>query len=191
MKRRVTSVLLLVGVLLGALYVFRGNEWPLRVRLRGTVKASEALRWPGTPREALRDVFVDADEYGTGELLFRPTGDVLVLVDLPGDPRWVKCPSPLSAGDTDFLRELGTEVHVSFFQDGTRAIVHAEDGVMAVELGSQRVRMLDHRASMLENCRMGGGRSAYECALDLDWSSAEFDADGNEVSGNFTPAWAR
>ncbi len=62
---------------------------------------------------------------------------------------------------------------------------------MAVELSSGRVRMLDHRSASLENCRMARGRSAYECYLDLEWETARFDRDGNELEGTFEPAWAR
>jgi hypothetical protein len=36
---------------------------------------------------------------------------------------------------------------------------------------------------------MRDGRQRYECNLDMMWASAEFDADGQDVRGNYEPPW--
>lgn len=166
-----------------------GNEWPLSVRVGGEYEVSEALGFPGTPQEELRSLSLPAGEYGAAEMLFRIQDDEpLVWVDL-AEPRWVRMASPVSPAYTQFLRGLGVNVHVSFFEDGDRAIVVVDGTTKAVQCSTERVRVLDHGTSMLESCRMTGGRQRYECHLDMMWSSAEFDADGEDLSGNFAPAW--
>lgn len=157
-----------------------GNEWPLSVHLEG-----EYLVGTTPP---LRPMPVSSGDYGAAELRFQD-GETTVLVDLRGEPRWVRTSSPMGSSATAFLRSLGADVHVSFFEDGDRAIVVADGSTMAVQSSTERVRMLDHNTAMLEGCYMSGGRSRYACSLDMMWVSAEFDADGRELSGNFAPAW--
>ena len=114
-------------------------------------------------------------------------------IDL-GDETWVEG-APLGADARALLlglREEGDEcgVRVRPFADGDRVIVHSSLGVQAVQLSTERVRMLDHRSAMLEGCRMRPGRQRYVCSLDLGFGEvAEFDPDGVELRGSFRPAW--
>lgn len=167
-----------------------GNEWPLSVHVGGEYEATGVLTFPGQRPEELRPVSLPAGDHGAAELLFRIADvDPLVLVDVSGDSRWVRMASPLPAAQTQFLRGLGAEVHASFFEDGDRAIVVVDGTTKAVQCSTERVRILDHNTAVLEGCQMRGGRRRYECHLDMMWASAEFDADGEELTGNWAPAW--
>lgn len=167
-----------------------GNEWPLSVHVDGEYEATAVLTFPGERPEERRRLSFPAGDHGAAELLFHITDvEPLMLVDLSGDSRWVRMASPLPAAHTQFLRGLGAEVHVSFFEDGDRAIVVVDGTTKAVQCSTERVRILDHNNAVLEGCRMTGGRRRYECNLDMMWASAEFDADGEELTGNWSPAW--
>ncbi|MFK7999299.1 MAG: hypothetical protein AB8H86_06860 [Polyangiales bacterium] len=167
-----------------------GNEWPLSVHVDGDYEVSGVLTFPGEQPDELRPLSLPPGEHGAAELIFHPMDtDPLVLVDLSGGARWVRMASPLAEVQTRFLRGLGAEVRVSFFEDGDRAIVVVDGTTKAVQCSAERVRVLDHNTAVLEGCRMSGGRRRYECNLDMMWASAEFDADGEELTGNWAPAW--
>lgn len=184
---------LVFGILAGCDSCAHSNaNWPLTIHLESNVSVSDVVRRPlvddGRSAENRHAMSITSRTYRASELRLSSDADY-VLVDLEDGARWVLAAPPLSAAQDEFLRGLGQDVYVRFFSDGDRAIVVTEEGTMAVQVSSGRVRLLDSRTATLENCEMSAGRREYECVLDMMWESTRFDADGNSLDGNFTPHW--
>lgn len=144
---------------------------------------------------SFESVSVVAGEYPVRELLLS-NDDALVLVGVGAQERWIRHAPPLRSSRRTMLREVDTSgpgvVHVRFFADGHHAFVTTREHVAILYMPQARVRILDRVGATLEGCRMTDDLLHLECSLDMGWgASARFDSDGNELTGDFQPAWSR
>jgi hypothetical protein len=167
------------------------ERWPMRLELApgsyATVTEEAAfLACEGSPRGGPAVTVMTARVAQAGDFVVAERD----LVQVRG-LGWIVARAPVPQAARQFLLGLGACVKVEPFADGDRLLVHTATETSVVKLSTRRVRVLDQRSATLEGCRMDAGRRQVECSLDLMWDDARFDADGRELTGNFTPWWVR
>lgn len=188
--------LLLAGVLLAIVFLVVARSfterWPYVVSLRPAPTRWLSEEPHGCSPVPAGTLASPAGEVRASDYLLGPPDHV--RVDLAGGPRWLEAPAPVTPAERALLTGLAEGagcVLVRPFASGRQVVVDVDEGIYVVDLDRRRVRLLDPRAAMLENCRMSADRETFECAIDLTFGSARFDAEGRELEGTYTPHWMR
>jgi hypothetical protein len=80
-------------------------------------------------------------------------------------------------------------MYVSPFASPGVFVVTTERSIYVASPQTFGFRELDHVGGVLENCRVDLGRDQLQCALDLSFGEARFDAEGHTLSTSFEPIW--